>query len=366
MSENKMVLYRKYRPKSFKDFVGQEAVIKVIMNEISSEQISHAYLFSGHRGTGKTTLARIFAKAINCQNRKGAEPCNECPSCREINEGRAIDLIEVDAASNRGIEEVKSLRENIRFAPSFLKYKVLILDEAHQLSKDATNALLKIMEEPPSYAVFILATTEANKMIPTVASRCQKFNFNRLDHDIIKEKLDRICEKEGIKMDQEAMDLLIHAADGSLRDAEAKLNQLISFAPEGVFTADDVREVLGVSDIRLVIELVELLANKEKVKAIKFISDNMEKGLDIPDFLKMTIDYLRKIMLLRISADLIDVVLGGETKEMKENALRQADLFEEKRLSKTLSLLMDADNRTKYSSIIQLPFELAIIESLED
>jgi DNA polymerase-3 subunit gamma/tau len=311
-------------------------------------------------------MARIFAKAINCQNRKGAEPCNECPACKEINEGRAIDLIEVDAASNRGIEEVKALRENIRFAPTFLKYKVLILDEAHQLSKDATNALLKIMEEPPAYAVFILATTEANKMIPTVASRCQKFNFNRLNHDVIREKLQKICEKESIKMEPAAMDLLIHAADGSLRDAEAKLNQLISFIPEGNLTADDVREVLGVSDMNLAIELVGLLSKGEKVKAIKFISDNMEKGLDIPDFLKMTIDYLRKIMLLKVSADLVDIVLVGETEEVKENAIAQAASFEEKRLNNTLKLLMEADSRTKYASIIQLPLELAIIESFED
>lgn len=366
MSENNLVLYRKYRPKSFKEFVGQEAVIKVIMNEVSSGSISHAYLFSGHRGTGKTTLARVFAKAINCQNRKGAEPCNECPACREINEGRAIDIIEVDAASNRGIDEVKSLRENIRFAPTFLKYKVLILDEAHQLSKDATNALLKIMEEPPSYAVFILATTEASKMIPTVASRCQKFNFHKLSHDIIAEKLNTICEKENIKIEKDAFDLLISAADGSLRDAEAKMNQLINFLPDGSFTADDVREILGISDINLSIELAELLAKKEKIKAIKFISDNMEKGLDIPDFLKMTIDYLRKIMLLKISAELIDVVLGGETEEVKENAIKQAEMFEEKKLTKTLELLMDAENKTKYSSIIQLPLELAIIESFED
>jgi len=365
MEENKQVLYRKYRPKSFKDFVGQEAVIKVIMNEIASGQISHAYLFSGHRGTGKTTLARIFAKAINCQNKKGAEPCNECPSCIEINEGKAIDLIEVDAASNRGIDEVKSLRENIRFAPSFLKYKVLILDEAHQLSKDASNALLKIMEEPPSYAIFILATTEASKMIPTIASRCQKFTFNRLNRDIIKSKLDKVCEQEKIKIDQDAMNLLIHAADGSLRDAEAKLNQLINFLPNQLITVDDVRELLGISDINLVIELTTLLARKEKVKAIKFISDNMEKGLNIPDFIKLTIDYLRKIMLLKISKDLVDIVFNGETKEVKENALSQADLFEEQKLAKTLRLLMDAENKTKYSSIIQLPFELAIIESFE-
>ena len=178
-----LVLYRKYRPYSFKDFIGQEHIVKTITNEISSGTISHAYLFSGHRGTGKTTLARLFAKAINCQNPKGAEPCNKCPSCLEINEGKAIDIIEIDAASNRGIDEIRSIRESIKFAPNFLKYKVLILDEAHQLSKDAANALLKILEEPPSFAIFILATTEAHKMIPTIASRCQRFDFYKLSYN---------------------------------------------------------------------------------------------------------------------------------------------------------------------------------------
>ncbi|MFA6251832.1 MAG: DNA polymerase III subunit gamma/tau [Candidatus Paceibacterota bacterium] len=366
MAENNLVLYRKYRPKSFKDFVGQEQVTKVIMNEIATGSISHAYLFSGHRGTGKTTMARIFAKAINCQNRKEAEPCNECPSCKEINEGRAIDLIEVDAASNRGIEEIKSLRESIRFAPTFLKYKVLILDEAHQLSKDATNALLKIMEEPPAYVVFILATTEANKMIPTISSRCQKFNFHKLNHDVIEEKLKIICKAEKIKIEKDALDLLISSADGSLRDAEAKMNQLINFASDVAFTTGDVREILGLSDINLAIELVDILAKKEKVKAMKFISENTEKGLDIADFLGMTIDYLRKIMLLKIGTELIDIVMPSETKETKNKALEQSELFEEKRLAKTLALLMDAENKTKYSSIPQLPLELAIIESFED
>ncbi|MFA5080160.1 MAG: DNA polymerase III subunit gamma/tau [Candidatus Paceibacterota bacterium] len=366
MSENNLVLYRKYRPKNFKEFVGQEQITKVIMNEILTGSISHAYLFSGHRGTGKTTLARIFAKAINCQNRQGAEPCNNCPSCKEINEGRAIDLIEVDAASNRGIDEVKSLREGIRFAPTFLKYKVLILDEAHQLSKDATNALLKIMEEPPSYVVFILATTEANKMIPTISSRCQKFNFHKLNHDFIAEKLNIICKAEKIKIEKDALDLLISSADGSLRDAEAKMNQLVNFISNTAFTVGDVREILGIPDINLAIELTDLLAEKQKAKAMKFISDNTEKGLDIADFLGMVIDYLRKIMLLKIGVELIDVAMPSETNEVKEKALKQAELFEEKRLAKTLALLMDAENKTKYSSIPQLPLELAIIESFED
>ncbi|MDD5569513.1 MAG: DNA polymerase III subunit gamma/tau, partial [Candidatus Pacebacteria bacterium] len=183
-----LVLYRKYRPQTFKDFTGQESVVQTIKNEIISGSISHAYLFSGHRGTGKTTLARLFAKAINCQNRKGAEPCNACPSCEEINRGKAIDLIEIDAASNRGIDEVRGIRESIKFPPTFLKYKVLILDEAHQLSKDAANALLKMLEEPPSYAVFILATTEAHKMIPTITSRCQKLEFHKLPFKNIMDK----------------------------------------------------------------------------------------------------------------------------------------------------------------------------------
>jgi DNA polymerase-3 subunit gamma/tau len=361
-----LVLYRKYRPQNFKEFFGQEHIVKTISNEIESGNISHAYLFSGHRGTGKTTLARIFAKAINCQNRKGSEPCNKCASCLEINNGKAIDLIEIDAASNRGIDEIRSIREGIKFSPTFLKYKVLILDEAHQLSKDAANALLKILEEPPAYAVFILATTEAHKMIPTIASRCQRFEFHKLSFEEMIKKLEWICKNENIDIEKEALSLIVASSEGSLRDAEGKLNQILNFLPKGKIKIDDIKGILGLVDTSIARELTDILIKKDKALTLKFVNNNIEKGSDIQEFIKSLIDYLRKLMLLKIDPELIKTIAPGETKEAKEIIEKQSKEFDEKRLRKTLDLLLEAENKTKYSSIQQLPLELALIESMED
>jgi DNA polymerase-3 subunit gamma/tau len=359
-----LVLYRKYRPQTFKEFIGQKHVVQTITNEISSGMISHAYMFSGHRGTGKTTLARLFAKAINCQNPKGFEPCNKCPSCLEINGGKAVDIIEIDAASNRGIDEIRSIREGIKFAPNFLKYKVLILDEAHQLSKDAANALLKILEEPPSYAVFILATTEAHKMIPTIASRCQRFDFYKLSFDEVVEKLSSICKKENIDIEKEALALIASSSEGSMRDAEGTLNQVLNFLPESKIKAEDVQSLLGLVDINLVVELTDYLVKKDKAGALKFLNDNIEKGIDIPEFTKTLIEYLRKLLILKIDSGLAASVMPGETKEVGERAKKQAEGLDEANLKKTLDLLLDADNKSRYASIQQLPLELALIESI--
>ncbi|MBP6914275.1 DNA polymerase III subunit gamma/tau [Candidatus Parcubacteria bacterium] len=361
-----LVLYRKYRPQNFKEFFGQEHIVRTITNEIASNNISHAYLFSGHRGTGKTTLARIFAKAINCQNRKGAEPCNKCPSCLEINSGKAIDLIEIDAASNRGIDEIRSIKEGIRFSPAFLKYKVLILDEAHQLSKDAANAILKILEEPPAYAIFILATTEAHKMIPTIASRCQRFDFHKLSFEEMIKKLEWICKNESIDIEKEALGLIASSSEGSLRDAEGKLNQVLNFIPKGKIKVEDVKGILGIVDNTMARELTNILIEKDKAATLKFISDIIDKGVDIQEFTKSLIDYLRKLMLLKIDSGLINVVLPGETKETKEIILKQSKEYEEKSLRNLLDLLLEAGNKAKYSSIQQLPLELALLESMEE
>ncbi len=203
-----LVLYRKYRPKSFSEIIGQEHIVQTLTNAISAGMISHAYLFSGPRGSGKTTIARLFAKAINCENKKPArhneggnfEPCNQCSICSEINQGKSLDLIEIDAASHRGIDEVRELKESIRFVPTKSKYKVYIIDESHQITKDAANALLKTLEEPPSHAIFILATTEVHKMIPTIISRCQRFDFRRLTLPEILKRLEIVSKKESVKI----------------------------------------------------------------------------------------------------------------------------------------------------------------------
>jgi len=359
-----LVLYRKYRPQSFKDFVGQEHVVKTLTNEIASGNIGHAYLFAGPRGTGKTSLARLFAKAVSCQNLKGGfEPCNECPACLEINKGKTVDLIEIDTASNRGIDDVKELREGIKFAPSFLKYKVLILDESHQLSKDAANALLKILEEPPAHAIFILATTEIHKMIPTILSRCQRFDFSKIPTDQMIEKLRSICEQENVKIEKEALALIAANSEGALRDAQSILDQVISFLPNVNITAKDVQNILGLVDINLVIKFSDFLIKKDAKGAIQFLNENLEKGLDAPEFAKAFINYLRKILILQVSPDLDAYAVADLEKTAQDLVKQQAKGFSPEYLVKTLKLFLEAEKKIKYAGIPQLPLELAIIES---
>jgi len=224
-----LVLYRKYRPQKFSEVIGQEHVTQTITNEIKNGRIAHAYLFSGPRGCGKTTTARIIAKAVNCLNRKSseAEPCNQCANCLEIQSGRAIDLIEIDAASHRGIDDIRELREGIKFAPSKLKYKVFIIDECHQLSKDAANALLKTLEEPPAHAIFILATTELHKILPTILSRCQRFNFHKLTLPQLTARLQKLADLEGVAIEKPALELIALTAGGSARDSESLIRTIL-------------------------------------------------------------------------------------------------------------------------------------------
>ncbi|MFH1714260.1 MAG: DNA polymerase III subunit gamma/tau, partial [Candidatus Nealsonbacteria bacterium] len=246
-----LVLYRKYRPKTFSEIVGQEHVVQTLTNALSLGLISHAYLFSGPRGSGKTTIARLLAKSLNCQNRKEGsfEPCNKCDSCLEIMENRSMDLIEIDAASHRGIDEMKELIEGIKFSPSKSKYKVFIIDESHQLTKEAANALLKTLEEPPSHAVFILATTEIHKMIPTIISRCQRFDFRKLTLSEIVRRLEYVAKKEKTKIEKPALELIALNSGGAVRDAEGLLDQVLTFRgilkENETIKADDIKDLLG-------------------------------------------------------------------------------------------------------------------------
>ncbi len=356
------VLYRKYRPQGFSEFTAQNHVIQTLKNEIESGKIAHAYLFSGHRGTGKTTMARLFAKAINCQNRKGFEPCNECTSCLEISKGSAVDIIEIDAASNRGIDDIRSLRDSIRYKPNLLKYKVIILDEAHQLSKDAANALLKILEEPPEYVVFILATTEAHKMISTIASRCQRFDFYKLTIKEIVSKLEEIAKEENIKVEKEALEMIAASSEGSLRDAEGLLDQILNFTSSNEIKIEDVKEILGVVDLTLVFEFTDFLIEKNIPMAIKYLNENVERGINLEEFSKTITNYLRKLLILKINGGLIDEIAVGETGETKQKMTEQAEKLEGEDLKTILNLFLEAENKRKYSSIPQLPFELALVD----
>ncbi len=374
-----LVLYRKYRPQRFSEIVGQEHVVKTLTNAIASGIISHSYLFCGPRGSGKTTIARLMAKALNCQNRKPAraggegesEPCCKCDSCIEIKENRAIDLIEIDAASHRGIDEMKELIEGIKFAPTKSKYKVFIIDESHQLTKEAANALLKTLEEPPSHAIFILATTEIHKMIPTIISRCQRFDFRKLTIPEIIKRLEIISEKEKVKVEKPALELIALNSGGALRDAESLLGQVLTFdgvasVKTSAIKAEDVKDLLGLVEVALVSQFCDFLYKKESAKAISYLNEILEKGSDLQEFARALINYLRQGLILKIAGSEVgSPMITGLTKEELLKLKEQTDNLKEEEIRHIINLFLEAETKMKYSSIQQLPLELATIESCE-
>ncbi|MCK4520441.1 DNA polymerase III subunit gamma/tau [Candidatus Parcubacteria bacterium] len=363
-----LALYRKYRPQTFKEIVGQEYIVKTLTNALASGMVSHAYLFSGPRGSGKTSIARILAKAVNCEKRKqdSFEPCNECSSCLEIKQGRAIDLIEIDAASHRGIDEMRDLRDGIRFGPTKSKYKVFIIDECHQLTKEASNALLKTLEEPPSYAIFILATTEIHKMISTILSRCQRFDFRKLTLEEIIKRLEFICGKEGIKIEKPALELIALNAGGAVRDAESLLDRVSAFSLDRKkeIKAEDIKDILGLVEINQVSKFTDLIIQKKPAETIDFLNNIIDKGQDVQELSKALVNYLRQALLLKISggAGEDNPLITGLTKEEVQHLEKQTEKFTELELQKIINLFLQAENRIKYSSIPQLPLELAIVE----
>ena len=359
---NNIVLYRKYRPRKFSEVVGQEHVVKTLTNSILGNNISHAYLFSGPRGSGKTTLARLFAKSVNCENRAGAEPCNKCSSCLEIMENRSIDLIEIDAASHRGIDDVRELREGVKFAPAKSKYKVFIIDESHQLTKDAANALLKTIEEPPAHAVFLLATTEAHKMIPTIVSRCQRFDFRRLQTSEIIKKLEFIAKKESVKFDESALALIALNARGSFRDAESLLDQCMNFSRgTDSVSAREIKDLLGIVEVGQIAEFVDFLIAKNASGAVLSVGSFADNGADLQEFAKTLIFYLRQSLLLKINPDFPNPQNSGLSVQELEKIKAQTAGLSQKEIRNMLELFVDAENKIKYSAISQLPLELAII-----
>jgi DNA polymerase-3 subunit gamma/tau len=357
------VLYRKYRPQSFAEIIGQEHVVKTLTNSLTANNISHAYLFSGPRGSGKTTIARLFAKTINCENPNGFEPCNKCNSCLEITAGKSIDLIEIDAASHRGIDDIKELKEGLKFAPVKSKYKIFIIDECHQLSKDAANALLKTLEEPPAHAIFILATTESHKMIPTIISRCQRFDFKKLHVNEIIKKLEFISKKEKIKFDNSALSLIALNSRGSFRDAESLLDECISFTGEGgEIKAEDIKDLLGIVEASQISSFVDLIIAKNAKEAILSLNNMIENGLDLAEFAKTLIFYLRQALLMKIDENFIDSQTSGLSEAEIAKIKNQIANLSDKNIQKMLETFIEAENKLKYSAIAQLPLELAVVD----
>ena len=295
-------LYRQYRPKVFEQVLGQDKVVNVLKNQIKNKNFSHAYLFAGERGCGKTSAAKIFAKAINCLNPKDGSPCLECENCKAIEEETSLDVVEMDAASNRRIDDIRNLRDNVIYPPANLKYKVYIIDEAHMITREAFNALLKIMEEPPKHLVFILATTEIDKIPKTILSRVQKFEFNKIDSSKIREQINIILNDQKIKMENEAIDLIIRKAKGAMRDALSILDQVLSF-DKGEYLLKDVEFILGSVDFEKINKLVTSIIAKDQRESLKdlvSIRDDGKSNLDIVDSL---INFYRDLMVLKVSGD---------------------------------------------------------------
>ena len=361
-----LVLYRKYRPQKFSEIVGQEHIVKTISNALASNSVGHAYLFSGPRGTGKTTLARILAKSLNCLGRNGSqfEPCEECLPCGEIKGGRAPDIIEIDAASNRGIDEIRDLKEEIRTVPAFLKYKVYIIDECHMLTREAFNALLKMLEEPPSHVVFVLATTEIHKVPATILSRVQRFDFMKLNIDEIVSRLSFLCKSEKINVEQSALEFIAATASGSIRDAESLLDQIIAYRGDNI-SKNDIEGILGIVGLREAMAFVESLAKKNSAQALLKINKLYGLGYDLSQFSKSVIDYLRDLLLVRIDKTLLDQKIYGFSSEEFAAIYEQSQNFSEENLRKIVEIFIEAQNEIKRSPIPQLPLELAVMETME-
>lgn len=285
-------LYREYRPKTFSEVIGQDHVVTALTNALKRDQINHAFLFAGPRGTGKTSVARLLSKSVNCLDRQGAEPCNKCAVCKEFNAGEAVDVIEIDAASNRGIDEIRELRERIRYAPGRAKYRIYIIDEVHMLTKEAFNALLKTLEEPPSHAIFILATTELHKLPETIISRCQRYHFHRASETAIIQVLKDVIKKEKLKLSDEAVTLLAQRAEGSFRDALTLLGNLKTH--EGEITPQVIRELFGLPQAEVVNNLLKSIETGDTSEILKICVEAIAQGEDLTVLIKSVVEELER------------------------------------------------------------------------
>ena len=336
-------LYRRWRPGRFGDFVGQSHVVVTLSNAIAAGRMAHAYLFTGPRGTGKTSIAKIFAKALNCEAPQGAEPCDHCPNCLRIDEGSFLDVFEIDAASNRGIDEIRDLREKVKFSPAEGKYKIYIIDEVHMLTTEAFNALLKTLEEPPKFVLFILATTEAHKIPATILSRCQRFDFKRFTVTEIKGRLEMIVKAEGVKASPAALELIAIHAEGGMRDAVGLLEQSLAHS-EGSLEETNVRAILGLIDQEEIVRLAQTIKERDTKAALEILNSLTLGGKDLYQFGRSLVSYLRELLLTNLA------------KPAGSAEYAPGDLVH------LIEALAVATNEVKKSQQSALPLELALIK----
>lgn len=352
-------LYRVYRPKTFGDVVGQEHIVKTLKNQIKNNNIGHAYLFSGTRGTGKTSTAKIFARAVNCLNPINEEPCNECEICIDTLNDNIMDIVEIDAASNNSVDDIRELRESVKYTPSKAKYKVYIIDEVHMLSQGAFNALLKTLEEPPSYVIFILATTEPHKIPATILSRCQRFDFKRVSSKDIASRMSYICKKENIEAEEKALSLIARNSQGALRDALSILDQCMSFGNEKI-EYNDVIELLGTVNIDELFELSQSIIDENTKKSLEILNEFIIWGKDIRNLINDLIDHFRNLMVCKVSKDLDEIISLPE--ESIERLKEQSQYVNINDLIRILNILSETQDSMKSSSNTRILAEVTIMK----
>lgn len=354
-----VVFARKWRPQKFDEVVGQDHIVTTLKNAILKDRLAYAYLFAGSKGIGKTSTARIFAKSLNCVNGPTVEPCQKCASCVEITEARSMDVIEIDGASNTGVDNIRELRENAKFSPVNGRYKVYIIDEVHMLSDSAFNALLKILEEPPQHVKFIFATTHPHKIPPTILSRCQRFDFNRISTLGIIEQLKRIAAAENLNIDKEIFFAIARASEGSMRDAESILDQLVSFS-KGKVSMDDVTTVLGSVGDDALFDIADSVAKGDSPRALAALDKIINEGRDLANFLQNLISHFRNLMVAKISS--ADKGLLDLPDEICARLLEQSKEFSLNELFSIFNLLVNTHDVSKRLNTLKIPIEIALVK----
>ncbi|HEY3602976.1 MAG TPA: DNA polymerase III subunit gamma/tau, partial [Chthoniobacterales bacterium] len=355
------VFARKYRPQTFDDLVGQEHVVRTLRNAVEQNRLAHAYLFVGPRGIGKTSTARILAKALNCIHGPTTTPCGQCDNCKEIAAGNSLDVLEIDGASNNGVEQVRELRENVRYAPAKSRYKIYIIDEVHMLTPQAFNALLKTLEEPPEHVKFIFATTEPQKVLPTILSRCQRFDLHRIPANLIAEHLQYIARNEKVALEPAAAHAIARAADGGLRDAESMLDQLVAFCGEKI-AERDVLEVFGLTSEQTVANFTQRILRGETSEVLTLLNEQAAAGKEMMKLMSDLIAHLRDLLVFKVKPDALSAEAAPE---LQSSLGEEAALIETNRLLELIEQFADTESRMKWAPNKKLHFEVAVIRAVQ-